>query len=300
VKLRNSVPWWLRIAAKIVLARLPVRYGLWKQLRLFQHGDMDEPQRAIDTFVTHARTAGVLADGHPPRLAVPREGGFAVLELGPGDALFTAAIASAMGADKTWLVDAGAFATRDRAAYGALNARLTALGYRSESVGHAHAGEDPLLDPYGGRYLTQGTQSLVGIPDASVDFCFSNAVLEHVPQGEFAWMMRELARILKPEGVSVHRVDLKDHLGGGLNNLRFSNETWEGALFRRSGFYTNRIRFQSMLSMFDAAGFDHQLARVVRWERLPIARSALAQPFRQLSDDDLLVSGFDVVLRRRA
>lgn len=28
-KWRRAVPWWLRIGAKIVLARVPVPYGFW-------------------------------------------------------------------------------------------------------------------------------------------------------------------------------------------------------------------------------------------------------------------------------
>ena len=39
----------MRIGAKIVLARLPVRYRIWKQLRVFEYGDMNEPGRALDT-----------------------------------------------------------------------------------------------------------------------------------------------------------------------------------------------------------------------------------------------------------
>ena len=29
---RKRVTWWVRIGAKIVLARLPIPYGIWKQL----------------------------------------------------------------------------------------------------------------------------------------------------------------------------------------------------------------------------------------------------------------------------
>jgi hypothetical protein len=104
---------------------------------------------------------------------------------------------------------------------------------------------------------------------------------------------------LNRNGICVHRVDLKDHLGGTLNNLRFSHAIWEGKLFRSSGFYTNRIRFGEMLDVFKCAGFECHLPRVVRWETLPTPRANLNASFRQLPDEDLLVSGFDVVLRRK-
>jgi len=109
----------------------------------------------------------------------------------------------------------------------------------------------------------------------------------------------ELSRVLTRNGVWVHRVDLKDHLDGRLDNLRFSDAIRQGKLFRDSGFYTNRIRFGEMLALFERAGFECYLPRVIRWERLPTARAKLNASFRQLPDEDLLVSEFDVVLRRK-
>lgn len=104
-------------------------------------------------------------------------------------------------------------------------------------------------------------------------------------------------RGMKPKGVSVHRVDLGDHPGGGLNSLRFTDPTWKGGVFRKSGFYTNRIHFGERIALFDRAGFDCQLPRVARWDVLPTPRARPDEVFRRLPDDALLVSGFDVVLR---
>ena len=149
-----------------------------------------------------------------------------------------------------------------------------------------------------GEYLTQGVRSLTHLPP-SVDFFFSNAVFEHVAKRDLPLIAAELFRVLNRNGICVHRVDLKDHLGGGLNNLRFSDATWEGKLFRSSGFYTNRIRFDEMLALFERAGFECHLPQVIRWEKLPTPRVKLHASFRHLPDEDLLVSGFDVVLRRK-
>jgi SAM-dependent methyltransferase len=295
---RKAVPWWLRIGAKIVLARLPIPYRFWKSLQFFEHGDMNQPQRALDTFLEHAGTAGVLdMRSHVPRL-IGNGDDFSVLEIGPGDSLFTTVVARSLGASRSWLVDAGAYATTDMATYVALFNLLRYKGYVLPFD------TDPLLladvlHACNGQYLTEGVKSFTQVPSASVDFCFSNAVLEHIPKGDFARLAAELLRVLKPDGVCVHRVDLKDHLGGGLNNLRFSEARWEGALFRKSGFYPNRIRFGEMVTLFEASGFECRLPRIVRWERLPLSRAVLDESFHQLADDDLLVSGFDVVLRRK-
>ncbi len=293
---RQRVPWWLRIGAKIVLARLPIPYSFWKHLRLFEHGDMNQPQRALDMFLEHARTADVLhEENNLPYLS--RNSDFSVLELGPGDSVFSAVIALSLNASRVYLVDAGAFATTDITAYAQLFSFLREKGF-ALPFDHEPNSIADILDACHCQYLTDGTRSLAQLPSASVDYCFSNAVLEHIPKDDFITMAHELFRIVKPNGVCVHRVDLKDHLGGGLNNLRFSESVWEGALFSRSGFYTNRIRFHEMLAIFTEAGFSYTLPRVLRWESLPLSRSELNDEFGTLTDDDLLVSGFDVVLTK--
>jgi len=126
---------------------------------------------------------------------------------------------------------------------------------------------------------------------------FSQSVLEHVRKRQFAETLRECRRILTPAGAFTNHVDLKDHLGGALNNLRFSEERWESPLFADSGFYTNRIRYSDMLSRFRDAGFDLEWTKTVTWQGLPTPRAKLASPFNSLGDDELKVSGFDVLLR---
>lgn len=297
-RLRQAVPWWLRIGAKIVLARLPVGYGFWKRMHLFEHGDMNQPQRALEVVLMHARSAGVLLEQQDAKRFNNTTGDFQVLEIGPGDALFAGPIAKALGASHTWLVDAGRFATSDVRAYQALADYLTNQGF-DPPFARTPVSLDDVLAQTGSSYLTSGVASLSRIPAASIDFCFSNAVLEHVPLGDFSSLAGELHRVLKPGGRCLHRVDLKDHLGGALNNLRFSSRSWESPLFSKSGFYTNRLRFREMIGILGNAGFECTLPRVVRWQALPTARSKMAEPFRQLPEDDLLVSGFDVVLQRR-
>jgi hypothetical protein len=109
----------------------------------------------------------------------------------------------------------------------------------------------------------------------------------------------ERLRVLNRNGICAHRVDLKDCLGGGLDNLRFSDATWEGKFFRSSGFYTKRIRFSEILALLERAAFECHLPRVIRWEKLSAPRAKLNTSFRPLPDEDLLVSGFGVVLRRK-
>jgi SAM-dependent methyltransferase len=145
--------------------------------------------------------------------------------------------------------------------------------------------------------VTHGLAGLRTIPDSSVDFIWSQAVLEHVRKSEFETTMRELRRILKPTGACSHRIDLRDHLSASLNNLRFPNAVWESAFFANSGFYTNRLGYGEMQAAFKAAGYEVVVGQVDRWQTPPLPRGKMAPEFSHRTDDDLAISGFNIVLR---
>jgi len=134
------------------------------------------------------------------------------------------------------------------------------------------------------------------IPDQSVDFIWSQAVLEHISLDEVQGYLAEMRRVLSDSGVISHRIDLRDHLGGGLNNLRFSRKLWESELFKNSGFYTNRIRFDDWKQLFVNAGFVIKQLNTEQWSKLPISIRSMDADFRELPQECLLISGFDVVL----
>ncbi len=280
--LKNATPWWAKVGLKVALARVPLDYDRWRRIGVFQHGFMLEPEYAGRIFESHlAHARGQLADG------------YTTLELGPGDSLATALIAYAHGGRRTWLVDAGAFASSDIAAYRAF---YEALGDRVPPPAPSVAA---MLESTGGRYLTAGLASLREIPSESVDFVFSQAVLEHVGLGEFDATLQELLRVMKPGAVSSHRVDLQDHLAHGLHSLRFPRHLWEAEWFaRRSGFYTNRLRASEIDAAFRGAGYDVVSRRDDRWPAIPMRRSALHREFAHLSDGDLIVHGVDIVASR--
>jgi SAM-dependent methyltransferase len=294
-EIKEILPWWLKLTAKLFLARLPVRYYFWKRLGIFEHGLMDQPKACFETFKTHLALSdldSVVRD----RQQLSTEADFVVLELGPGDSLYTALIARSFGAAHTILVDSGDFATRDTKGYGAMVHFLGSHGYRLPFM-EDNLSIEEIMTRCNATYLTHGLQSLREIPSRSVDFIFSNAVLEHVRKREMRAVAAEMRRCLKPEGRCSHRVDLQDHLGGALNNLRFSEDVWESEFMAKSGFYTNRIRYHEFLELFRQAGFKVDLKRTLRWDRLPTPRNKLNEAFRSIPDDDLLVYGFDVVLQ---
>lgn len=288
MNIKQALPWQAKIAAKIVLSRLPFDYRFWQRLDLFKHGGMEQPEYAHNVFRSHFKRADFAG----------KTGGFTVLELGPGDTLFSAVIARAYGAGQCYLVDIGHFARSDVLPYRAMADWLNHGGLVAPAIGDASSLAE-VLNICRARYLTEGLHSFKEIPDASVDFIWSEAVLEHIRANDFHEMMRQLRRVLKPGGICSHQVDLKDHLGGALNNLRFPSRVWESNFMAHSGFYTNRIRYQTMLDCFESVGFKVDVVHLNRWKSLPTPRTKLSPGFRELAEYDLLVSDFNVVLRPR-
>lgn len=280
-----TVPWWIKIGAKLVLSRLPISYNFWRRIGIFRQGAMDDPSYAFGVFRNHFERVDFAR----------KRDGFVALELGPGDSVVSALIAAAHGAHRMYLVDSGSYATRNMNAYHAAARHLRAHGLSTPLADTDDF--DGMLSKCGAMYVTSGLVGLREIPTGSVDFIWSQAVLEHIRVHEFQALNRELRRILRSDGVCTHAIDLADHLQEGLNNLRFSHDTWESDFFAHAGFYTNRLRYQNLLHHFEEAGFSVEVARVKRWPVLPTPREAFSPEFSKLTEDELLIREFDVVLR---
>lgn len=283
---RSRIPWYVKIAAKLVLSRVPVQYRFWQRMGPLRHGKMDQPDYAYGVFKYHFERAGFSRANRD----------FVQLELGPGDSLFSAMIGYSFGASASYLVDVGPFARDDLDLYRSMASFLFRKGLDVPNLSNvSHL--DELLAVYRAHYGTKGLASLRELPENSVDFIWSHTVLQHIKRKEFIDTMRELRRIVRVDGVCSHQIDLRDMLGGGLNSLRFRERLWESDFMARSGFYTNRIRYSEMLRLFQQAGFDASVVAVSRWDRLPTPRARLSLEFRCLSDAELCVSGFGAILR---
>lgn len=276
-KLRRSIPWWAKGALKLTLGKLPVGYPVLRSLSLARHGGMQRPDFAFDTFMRHFDSAQFRC----------KDGGFTMLELGPGDSLFCAVIAKTSGAASASFVDVGPFANTDVELYRTMAAYLAGRGLTPPDLSSARAIED-VLCACNAEYRTQGLKSLRELPDASVDFIFSNVVLQSVRRSEVLDTLRELRRIVHPNGATVHSIDLRDMVGQSLNHLRFSQKVWESGLFRGAGFYTNRLLLVELVALARQAGFETELSEVNRWPALPVKKQRLAVPYRDMADEDLL------------
>lgn len=287
-RLKRRFPWWAKISGKLVLSRLPVPEQSWIRMGLFDPGPMDQPEYAVRVLQHHLA-----------RYPHPLPGGdLTALEIGPGKALTSAATAWAAGFSVIYLVDSKPLAE--------LN--IDALRRAAKNAGEVEGWRTPTVPPdadisetlrqMGAVYLADGLESMSQIADASVDFIWSQAVLEHIDRHEFREFARQLYRVLRPTGVASHTVDLQDHLGSSLNNLRFSRKVWESPIMRNSGFYTNRLRREEIIDAFESAGFVIEIPTTRRWRTLPLPRSSLATEFQRFTTDELRIAEFDLVVRK--
>jgi hypothetical protein len=283
---KEHIPWQLKFAAKLVLSRLPLPYRAWKKAGTFCLGGMERPEYALGVFSRHFTSAS-FAKKHQA---------FTALELGPGDSVFSALIARTFGASHTYLVDVGPFASLDLDLCRRMEFHLRAVGLHPPSLENCSTAAE-LQAVCGFEYLTEGLASLRRIPSGSADFVWSHAVLPHVRRGDFMSTLVELRRIQSSEGIASHHISFGSVLGGGMNDLRFSERLWESPLIANSGFYTNRIHYEELMHLFRVAGFTPEVVRSTFWTTLPLTRREMVAPFANLTDQDLQVSTIHVHLR---
>ncbi len=119
------------------------------------------------------------------------------------------------------------------------------------------------------------------LADASVDFCFSKTVFEHVMNVEA--LSSELFRVLKPGGSMIHEIDFSDHRNGNIihfNFLKYDREEW---LSHNQG--TNLWRIIDYLTLWQKLGFE---ASVLSRKNTNIVPPALHTSWEQYSKKDLL------------
>jgi hypothetical protein len=275
VKIRKVVPWYIKLGIKLIRGLLPINYNIFAKLGFFRHGKMDSTAYALDVFKKH----------FPNALNLPKVP-FVFLEIGPGDSLFSRIIAASKGAKKSYLIDNGNFVSKDISNYLKLIEELYGIDYlKNININTL----DDIKRHFNIHYMTQGLDSLKSITNDVVDISFSNACFEHVSCSQVPQYFKELKRVSRVNSFSSHCVDFKDHLSYSLNNLRFSKLFWESDLVKKSGIYTNRMRFSDMKVAIEQAGFNCQVSHVEKWDALPTDMSKLHSDFQTYKLEDLLV-----------
>ena len=282
--MKFKVNWVVLIVIKLILSSFKLKYKFWQRLNIFRHGAMDNSDYAIKIFNNHLKNVGLdnVADK-------------TILELGPGDSVSTALMAATYEA-RSILIDAGEFASYNMNIYEDLYKILRTINPNFKLDFSKFSNIDQLLDSCNSKYLTAGIDSLKSIESNSIDIVLSQSVLQHIHLDEIKATIDECARILKPKGICSHEICIHDHLGGGLNNLRFPKKIWESKTFKKSGFYTNRLRYSNFIKLFIKSGFRVRIHGVKRWKYVPINIDNISKQFSNIKSGELKIYVFNVVL----
>jgi SAM-dependent methyltransferase len=223
-----------------------------------------------------------------------------VLEIGPGKSLGLSLIFLAAGARRVYAVDRFRhlfWDSLDRGHVAAILGRLEDerwpfVAVAKRAVRHTTSQRvsfDPGLLSY-----RKADGAALPLPNAVVDLSYSNAVLEHVHRP--ASVVRELARVTRVGGDSIHEVDFRDHFveRDRLRLLEFGEWEWQLRTRLRPG-YTNRLRVGDFQELFQAAGFALRAERVtnsVSAEEVEALRPKWTRRFRNRPTEELAILSY--------
>ncbi len=285
MSLKELCPWQVKFHIKKFTSKHKALKNILRQLGIFKHGEGENPDYSYSIFQKHYQRV---------KKIIPNEN-FVCLEIGPGGYFSSSVISHLLGSKKTYMVDVEEINPNAIKSYPILLDFLKDKGLNTDEIKNLSNSHE-ILNAVQGVYYSKGIHSLSDIPDSSIDFIWSNACLEHIYIENFKDLISETKRILRGNGVCSHTIDLQDHLGYSLNNLRFSPEYWESDDIKQSGFYTNRIRYKEMIRIFEQIGFKVDIVETKRWDELPIDIQKLDPYFSKNKDEDLSVATFDVLL----
>lgn len=106
---------------------------------------------------------------------------------------------------------------------------------------------------------TVGDARKMPFPDAKMDLINSNNTFEHIPEGILADILVEFKRVLKPDGVMSHQIDMSDHFAHLdksitiYNFLQFTDARWNN--IDNSIQPQNRLRITDFRRLHQQAGF---------------------------------------------
>lgn len=281
--IRNLMPWRVRLWTHLFFVKHPGIYSesVQQKKRSLQY-NTDVFQKHMDKMHAFNIEGKVLC------------------ELGPGDSMLHALQAYSLGCEKMWLLDiddlAGKTKVITQSNIDAFQGKIS----NAKKIPKVEMGEtwEHFLGKVNGVYLTDGLNSYYDVPDESVDYIFSQAVLEHIRLDIFEETVRQTYRMCKKGAYCSHSFDLRDHLGGGINHLRFSKTKWESNLYKQMPNYVNRLGLKQIKDIFEDTGFEIVSCEVEKFDKMPIKRNKLDKGFTGMTDEELMTKGAWILTRK--
>ena len=231
--------------------------------------------------------------------------GIRILEIGPGNNLGAGMHFLLAGAGQYTAIDAlSSFPERPVEFYTNL---MEEIQMRPQLVGRSSLDKGELQNilaidgrlrwnPDRLQYLSPVYAEKMPFEENQFDYVYSNASFEHFEQPEK--VIREVFRVLKPEGVTAHTIDLRDHADFNKPRefLKVSPQDYRYA----SPYETNRWRASEFEKAFRAAGFTIREFCVNERKEISEQEFAGLDAFfrNNYSRDDLEILGITVLAKK--
>ncbi len=164
---------------------------------------------------------------------------------------------------------------------------------------------EDIMGRLGIYYLAPADTTDLPVASDSRDVTVSRLVLAHIPPSILPAVLKELYRITRPGGLSIHRVNLHDEYAASdpkvtlINFLKYPGWFWDRFVNNRIK-YLNRARYPYYLDLFESIGFRivdfHKTLDKRSYEALSNMR--VVKEFRCYSREELATVGFTVVLEK--
>jgi len=286
------VHWQAKARAFAVLSNIPFGETLHYAMQRYVTRRLPRPEKQVRSIYTSARRLIDLYETLGPRPLRDST----CFEFGAGRDLVVPLAFSAHGAKRFITVDI------ERLAKLPLIRSNAAVVSRASGVARPdiHAMED-LERAWNIDYRAPADARATDLASGSVDCAVSVETLEHIPREDIRAILKELRRILRPDGLALMRIDYGDHFKGfdrsisSFNFLTYSEEEW--APFQSRFQYVNRLRHSEYLQLFKEAGLDVLRDDPDRRPPEQPIMERLAPCFRKFSAEDLFTLGSLVIAR---
>jgi SAM-dependent methyltransferase len=128
----------------------------------------------------------------------------------------------------------------------------------------------------------------------SFDFICSNNTFEHIPETTLKSILKEFKRVLKPDGIMGHFIDMSDHFAHAdtsitiYNFLRYSKTQWH--LIDNRIQPQNRLRYPDYLAMYQQLDLPIINTEVVKGKEDALKKVPLHASYKSYTAKDLAIS----------
>jgi SAM-dependent methyltransferase len=284
--------WQAKARAFSALSIVPFGTNLHFLLQRYVTRRLPRPEKQIKAI--YARTQKLL--GHYAALGARPVDVSTFFEFGSGRDLVVPLVISACGARRFITVDIERLAK-----FNLIRSNAVVVAKLGGITRPALSSWDDLDRDWGVDYRAPADARATGIENDTIDCAVSVETLEHIPKDDIFDILREVRRILRPDGIALMQIDYGDHFKGfdpsisSFNFLTYSDEDWQP--FQSRFQYVNRLRHSEYVSLFRRAGFEIVLVCPDCRPVEPAILARLAPRFQGFSEEDLFTLGALIVAR---